>query len=248
MTQNMLEKARERVARAKSELDAAVAAGEGTSSIRATLDLAIEEMDRLEDQVAVEARESAAAAQDAVRADAEAMAAEASAEIRAIVDRVLTISKPEVDVPAERAVDLLLAQQKAQAEDSAIRAHRHKVGELRDRLERLQSERTAIGQRRAAGDERPDDAARVHLLATDAEALEDLIARVEAEAPVRDELVTKALREWERGWNNAVKEARIHALALTCQRLELALMAAATAHRDAGGIRRMDPRLAAWVR
>ncbi|WP_083499529.1 hypothetical protein [Thioalkalivibrio nitratireducens] len=243
MQNTMLEKARERVARAKSELDAAVAAGEDTTAIRATLDLAVEEMDRLEDQVAVENRESAAAAQDAVRG-----AAEASAEIQEIVDRVLAIAKPEIEVPPERAVDLLLAQQKAQAEDSAIKAHRHKVGELRDRLERLKAERAEIGQRRAAGDERDDDAQRVHLLATDAEALEDLIARVEAEAPVRDELITKALMEWERGWTNAVKEVRIHALALTCQRLELALMAAATAHRDAGGIRRMDPRLAQWVR
>ncbi|AHE97183.1 coiled-coil domain-containing protein [Thioalkalivibrio paradoxus] len=246
--QNMTEKARDRVAAAQAELDEAVSRGEDTSSIRATLGLAIEELDRVEAETEAQARAAAGAAQDAVRADAERLANEAAAEIQDVVDRVLTISKPEVEVPADRAVDLLLAQQKAQAEDSAIRAHRHKVGELRERLERLKAERAEIGQRRAAGDERPDDAARVHLLATDAEALEDLIARVEAEAPARDELVTKALREWERGWNNAVKEVRVHALALTCQRLELALMAAATAHRDAGGIRRMDARLAQWVR
>ena len=246
--QDMLNKARERVATARAELDEAVAAGKKTAGIRATLDLAIEEADRIEAEAQAQEAEAQAAAQDAQRADAEAMAADAAASIQGLVDKVLTFTKPTVKVPHEPALNVLLAQRAAQEEDAAIKGHAEKVRALRERLARYEAERAEIGQRRAAGDAREDDIQRVHMLTVDIETLTGLIQRTEAEAPQRNELLTRGLQEWQAAWVKSTKEIQLGALHRACQLLEQALLIAVTAHRGAGGVRSIDHRLGPWIR
>ncbi|MDR6855300.1 hypothetical protein [Variovorax guangxiensis] len=179
--------AAEAVQHAEDALDGALFAGVDTTFARATLAAAREAL--AAEQAAAAQAESAAAAERAAAAQqAEAAAIDAAQE--QIAEAIETIeSAPGAErlpEPALPPMVALAAQQVARANAALARAqvpYREAVAARDALLARLKpkaDELDAIRARRAAGDERPGDAATMHALGLDREDLDRLLAPLQA--------------------------------------------------------------------
>lgn len=225
-TANRLETARTRVAQAQAELDAVLSDGQPSNDARATLNLAEEELARLEAECRTASRQVEDEHAAEIETQARAMVADAAAVVAGELATLAALPVPGVDLPTGIAVALLQARQKARKHGEVVQAHRDRLDALRGRLHALEAERQAIIKRRSSGAHEPRDGEKLALLDADAEGLRDLIERTASEAPAQGD-AARELATRQGQWDQAVTDARRAALHSLAYGLETQLMAVA---------------------
>jgi len=134
------------------------------------------------------------------------------------------VNMVDVEAAGRHVAEASAAVEESRAPLAAAEAHRDRIA---GRLGVLDAQRAAIVSRRAGGDEEPDDAARLALIAADREGLASLLVAAEAalvEPRAAAERARTALAEARRAFDAAEDEAVQQALARHADRLGALLL------------------------
>lgn len=228
---DILTKSRDRVTAAEQALDAALAAGTDTIEAREGLQLARDELDRVGAELARQQTEDLSVFLREIEEAGDALAAKTTAEINQHLIELATIAAPAVELNPGMASMAVKSEREGAAAASQGKAHRERIGDLKQRLAALEAERAGIVANRKPNGRWDDDAGRkLALLAADIEGVSRLIAAEEKVEPATAAKGYNHAAEWA-GSIQAAKSAALLELARTLEArlLEVANIAKAAA-------------------
>lgn len=217
---------------ARRDLDRALRTGGDTIAARAALEAAEAELAQSQRQAATRKFEDAQAHQSRIETETQALVNQTIDAIEAEIAAILPgfeIAVPLVPTPAHRLVSHREELQETEDRKFAIL---DELSTIEGRITALEGERSAIAERRRAGQRDIQDAGQIGLIDIDLADLRVLAdrCRAELEALPRNNLPALA-----REWDAAVADARKAALLQSCQELERRLFATARILRDLAG-------------
>ncbi|EMN4676136.1 hypothetical protein RFJ04_001324 [Klebsiella variicola] len=221
-----------KIAETKAAIEAKLFLGEETQSLRdnlADLEKQLTEAEKAE--AAAERARQQAESEQADQRVAEALDVAHSEVIAAAGDDVVAgVQMPVIDVDpaiANATSRLSAARDRLAREEATYQSHNNKYITLKNRLTDKERARDAILSRRVTGDEKPDDAAEVALLAEDISSLKELVADAHRNAEqYRPTTARRMVTEAEQALSKAHATAVFNAKQARVQELERAFLSA----------------------